>query len=226
MDWPRFGGAFSLCIAVFSPHAHVSGMATTFTKLGIMNAALRSQGEMPLATEDDGSLEWGLLDANWAPLLESILQDGAFNFAVTEEELPTRAGGGKFGYDDAYTTPTEALLVRSAFTEDTSGYRTNLDFTVGPTQTHVNEATGIWVQYVEAVEPSAFSPLLALGLQQKLEAVILRGLKEEYVAAREMEAMAESNLQRARSNSSAAKSPVPMFKRGGGRIGRSRFLNG
>jgi hypothetical protein len=200
-------------------------MATTFTKLGLFNAALLSQGKVEIA-EDDDSLEWRTLNANWATLIEAELQDSAINYSLIEEELPTRAADGSFGYDDAYTAPTEALHIRHVWKLDSNGDRVDLDWFNGKTYLHVNDAAvGIWVEYVEASDPGQFGPLFAQGIQMKLEAIILRAMKEEYRSASEMEARAEEKLQRARTNASNEKSPKPLFK-SRGRFSSARFTRG
>lgn len=199
-------------------------MATTFSRINLINSALLAQGQTEIS-DGDNSLEWRTLSTNWPMIVEAELQDGAYNFTLIEDELPTRAGDGIFGYTDAYTTPADALHVRNVWTEDSMGTRTDIDWYQGKTNINVDAATGIFVEYVEASDPDQFSALFATGIQMKLEALILRSMKEEYGNARDLEAMAEEKLQRARTNSSNSKAPRPLF-RSGGRFVDARFRRG
>lgn len=188
---------------------------TTFTRLGIINAALMAQGQTELAAEDDGSLEWRTLALQWAPLVEGEMEDAAMRHNIVEEEIATRAGAGKFGYTSAYTTPSSALHVRRVFTWDGVEGSTRIyfdDWYQDGTQIHVSSDNGVWAEYVEVIEPDTFGPNFARGIQKKLEAVICRALKEEHGLADRMETEAEFFLQRARTAAAGSKGPRPMFR--------------
>jgi hypothetical protein len=200
-------------------------MATNFTRLTIINAALLSQGQTELQAEDDGSLEWRTLAANWANLVESELEDAAMAHSFVEEELPARAGDGSFGFSDRYLTPSAALHVRDVWTEDASGERTRIDWYQGRDAIHVNSANGIWCEYVDCSETTDFPPLFVRGVQQSLEAIILRALKEEYGNADKMDARAQSHFQRARTSSSNQKSKRRFYSNES-RFVRARFRRG
>jgi hypothetical protein len=201
-------------------------MGTTFSRLQIINAALLSQGQTELAAEDDGSLEWRTLAANWVQVVESELQDGEYAHSIVEIELPSRLAAGKFGYADQYRVPSTVLHVRGAFTEDASGNQIQIaDWYQGWETINVNSASGIWIDAVEDLQEDQFSPLFVMGIQLKMEAIILRAIKEEVSQAREMEQMAEEKLQRARTSSSKSKSPRPFFNPSS-RFTRARFSRG
>lgn len=188
-------------------------MATTFSKLGLINAALLSQGQTELDAENDGSLEWRTLDANWARIVEAEMEDAAMRHNIVEEEVATRDGAGKFGYDDQYLTPSSALHIRRVFKEDTDGNVTYLDdWYQDKTHINVNEENGIWVEYVEVIDPDEFGPLFASGIQKKLEAVLCRAVKEEHNLADRLEQEAEYLLQRARTSASKSKGPPRLFR--------------
>ena len=97
-------------------------MATQFSMLQIMNAALIAQGRDEIVSENDGSNEWRLLSRNWPLIVEAELEDGAYNFTREQRELLTRSAG-KYGYEDAYVVPLTALHVRRLWTQDEAGVR-------------------------------------------------------------------------------------------------------
>jgi hypothetical protein len=188
---------------------------TTFTRLGIINAALLAQGQTELGVENDGSLEWRTLAAQWPQLVEGEMEDAAMRHNIVEEEVATRAGAGKFGYSSRYLTPFDALHVRRVFVWD--GAETSIrtyhdDWYQDANEIHVNADSGIWVEYVEVVDPDLFGPNFARGIQKKLEAVIARAIKEEHGLADRMDQEAEYFLQRARSASAGSKGPKPLFR--------------
>lgn len=188
---------------------------TVFTRLGIINAALLNQGQTELDAENDGSLEWRTLAAQWPQLVEGEMEDAAMRHNIVEEEIATRAGAGKFGFTSAYTTPSAALHIRRVFTWDGEEGTDRIyhdEWYQDGSQIHVSADSGIWAEYVEVVDPDAFGPNFARGIQKKLEAVIARSMKEEHGLADRMEQEAEYFLQRARTASANSKGPKPLFR--------------
>lgn len=180
----------------------------------IINAALLAQGQEALVSENDGSIEWITLSKNWPSIVEAELEDGQFHFTRREAALETRIAG-KFGFDDGYLVPADALHVRRAFTEDTTGTRTLLHFVQDDSYIYVDEADGINVEYLVVPDASIWTASFARGIQLRMEAVILRALKEEYGEAEAVDARAEYHLSRARTSSSNARSQTSFFKEGG-----------
>lgn len=189
-------------------------MATEFSKVEIINAALLAQGQEMLSSENDGSIQWITLSKNWPSIVEAELEDGQYHFTREEVALETRVDG-KFGFDDAYLVPADALHVRRVFTEDTSGRRTLLDFVQDDAYVHVDEPDGVSVEYLVCPDISAWSPLFVRGIQLRMEAVILRAFKEEFQEAAALDSAAEYTLARARTSSSNARSQTEFFKQGG-----------
>lgn len=201
---------------------------TTFTRLNIINAALLNQGQTELAAENDGSLEWRTLAAQWAMIVEGEMEDAAMAHQIVEEEIATRDGSGSFGYTSAYATPVDALHVRRVFEWDgvEGSVRTyHDDWYQDAFSIHVNADTGIWAEFVEVVEPTDFGPNFARGIQKKLEAVIARAIKEEHPLADRLEQEAEYFLQRARTSASAGKGVKPLF-RPSSKFTEARFQRG
>lgn len=191
--------------------------------LGIMNAALITQGFDDIVSENDGSDEWRLLSRNWPIIVESELEDGLYFFTRTQVQLLSRMDG-RFGYDDAYAVPQAALHVRSLWTVDSLGYRNmSLDWVQDNSAVYVAAPDGVFIEYVTVPDVSLWSANFTKGVQMKLEAVLLRS-REEQSAAQAMEAQAEQCFQRARTNSSKARKAQAPYTPG--RLALARFRRG
>lgn len=188
------------------------------TMLEIVNAALQSQGLDPVA-ENDGTPEYAVLSRNWPLILEAELEDGAYHFTRSERELLTRQEG-KFGYSDAYLLPAAALFVRKVWVT-VDGERYAAEWTQDGRRVHLNSETGCTAEIVQVDDLDDLSGNFARAMQMKLEAVILRALKEEASEARDMEERAEIHFQRARTNSSKRRSEKRPYTVG--RLARARF---
>lgn len=181
-------------------------MATIFSMLDIMNAALITQGFADAVAEIDGTDEWRLLSRNWSSIVEGELEDGLYSFTKDQAELLTRSDG-RFGYDDAYLVPPAAIHVRRLWTEDETGQRDmTVDWVQDGSKVYVNAAAGVFIEYVTVADPSLWSANFARGVQMKLEACLLRS-REAYREAAAMDADAMQYFDRARKNSSRSRSP-------------------
>lgn len=197
-------------------------MATEFSMLQIMNAALISEGLDEIVSENDGSDEWRLLARNWPMIVEAELEDGAYHFTKTTTFLQSRQDGG-YGYDDAYLVPLEALHVRRLWIEPDTGGRYFPDWVQDGTKVYVTEPDGVWIEYVSASAEHLWTANFARGVQLKLQAVILN-FREERSAAVAMEQQAEMAFQRARTSSSKSRSPTEPYKPS--RFAIARFRRG
>lgn len=191
-------------------------MATQFSMLGIFNAALIAQGCEEILSENEASNEWRLLARNWPTIVEAELEDGAYHFTRSWERLHTRQEG-KFGYQDSYILPPTALHVRHVRTDSNH----HPDWTQDGTSVHIDSPDGCEVEIVTSPEPNLWGANFTRGVQAKLEAVILRAIKEEFQEALAMEEMAENHFQRARTASSKSRSAKEPYR--GGRFGMARF---
>lgn len=190
--------------------------------LSIMNAALLAQGFQEVASENDGTEEFLALSRNWPAIVESELEDSRLYFTKEEARLQTRAEG-KFGYDDAFMVPAAALHVRNCWVVAADGTRYSPEWVQDGTYVHLNNAAGCTIEYVASAPENLWSANFVRGVQMKLEAVLLR-ISGEPGDAREMEQQAEVHFQRARTNSSKAKSPRQMIR--SSRIANARFGRG
>lgn len=191
-------------------------MSTQFSMLQIFNAALLAQGQEDILVENESSNEWRLLSRNWPAIIEAELEDGAYHFTKEQAHLQSRVDG-KFGYRDGYMLPAAAIHVRRVWIE---GDQTP-DWTQDGAHVFVNSADGCWIEFVSVAGVDVWSANFVRGVQAKLEAVILRAIKEEHQEALAMEEQAEVYFQRARTLSSKSRSAKEPFR--GGRFGRARF---
>lgn len=211
-----------MCICQSGVGLQSAAMSTEFAMLEIMNAALISQGCDELLAHNDGSNEGRLLSLNWAPIVEAELEMSNLHFTKKQVELLGRRDG-MFGYDDAYVIPKVALHVRKVWIEDETGVRSFPDWVQDGECVHVDSPASIFIEYLESADPSIWSANFTVGIQLKLEAVLLR-FKEEYNNADNMDAKADAKFQNARTLSSKARSAKEPFKRG--RLARARFSRG
>ncbi len=198
-------------------------MATQFSMIGIMNAALLAQGQQEITTENDGSLEFRTMFRNWPSIVEAELEDGKYFFTKQQSQLVTRSDG-KFGFSDAYLVPSEAIHVRNLWLVDVTGERYQTDWIQDGSYVHLNNADGCWVEWVNVPDIDIWTATFVLGIKMKMEALILRSVKEEYAEASDMDSDADMVLQRARTNSSKARSTRPAYQKGP--ISRARSRNG
>jgi len=196
-------------------------MATQFSMLDVMNAALISEGFDEIVVENDGSNEWRLLARNWPLIVEAELEDGNY-FFTREQTFIALAQIGKFGFDQAYIIPQASLHVRRLWTED-QGERNFPDWGQDGQRVYVNEASGVWVETLEAKTADIWTANFSRGVQMRMQAVLLR-FKEEPSAARMMDQQAEICFQRARTHSSKARSATEPYKVS--RFAKARFGRG
>ena len=186
--------------------------------LTIFNSALVAQGLQEITLEDDGLAEFRVLSRNWPVIVEAELEDGQYYFARREVEVSS-AVSGKFGFSHAFLVPAGAIHVRRVW--DASDARADIDYVQDGTYVHANHAGPVTLEYVEVAAESLWSANFARGVQFRLEAVILRALKEEPAEAAAMEEQAETYFQRARTNSTRARSAKSPYRVG--RIAAARF---
>ncbi|MFV1728384.1 hypothetical protein VWY34_14165 [Phaeobacter sp. JH20_02] len=207
--WPLL----QLCIWWPTGDAEYPPMSHQYSMLEIMNAALLAQGQEEIVVENDGSLEFQTLARNWPGIVESELEDGNYYFTRKQATLITRKDG-LFGYDDGFLIPSDALHVRRLWLQDPTCGRVEVPWVQDGAYVYLNSPDGCVIEYVDAPGQDLWSANFSRGVQKKLEAVISRAIKEEYGDAAVLEQEAETYFQRARTNSSKARSAQPPYKKG------------
>ena len=188
-------------------------MATQFSMIGIFNAALLAQGQLEIVAENDGSMEYRTMARNWPAIVEAELEDGAYYFSKTQAELVTRSNG-KFGFEDGYLVPSGALHVRNVWILSETSSKIEVDWVQDSTNVYLNNASGCWVEFAVCPEPDLWSANFVRGMQKRMEAVISRSIKEEFGEASQLDQEAEMHFQRARTNSSKARSAKSFYNKG------------
>lgn len=194
--------------------------------LQLFNQALLSQGEDQILSLNDGSLEYRMLASNWANLIDAELEIGEYRFAREQVFLQNRVDG-LFGYRDGYQIPASALHVRTVWFEIDGGHRPKRvfpDWVQDADAVFVDHPDGVFIEFTATPETNVWSANFSKGIQYRLEAIILRALKEEFSEAQSMDQMAEEYFQRARTTSTKSQSPKEPFKRGP--IASARFRRG
>ncbi len=213
---------FSRALPLKAQDRKFRGMSS-FSMIQIMNAALSVQGYDEIVADNDGSDEWTLLSSQWPFIVEAELETGNYHFTRQQAFLQTRQDG-LFGYDDAYIIPGDALHVRRLWTETDTGIRnTDVPWGQDGSRVHVNSPDGVFIEYLISGEPHLWGANFSAGVKMSLEAALLRN-KEDFAAAREMDAAALAKFQLARTTSSRGRSATEPYKRG--RIAQARFASG
>jgi hypothetical protein len=198
-------------------------MATEFSMLSIMNAALVSRGWDEIVSVDDGTPEFRAMARNWPLIVEAELEDGLYSFTRKQADLQTRMDG-QFGFTDAYLVPMKALHVRHLWVAGSDGSKLSVDWSQDGTHVYVNNSTGCMIEYLEAAEAHQWGANFSRGVQYMMEAVLIRAFEGEDAEARSKEAMAAEAFQRARTISSKSRSPSKVFTRTS--IASARFSRG
>lgn len=188
-------------------------MATEFSMLQVMNAALLAQGQEEVLAAGDGTVEWRLLFRNWPLIVESELEDGNYHFTKQQAHLLTRTDG-KFGFDDGYLVPDASLYVRNLWIEDAAGNRIRCDWIQDSQYVYLNHPDGVWIEHLIAADAALWTASFARGVQLMMEALIAKAIKEEPREAQDLEMQAEMQFQRARASSSRQRSATEPFRPG------------
>ena len=188
-------------------------MSTQFSMIGIMNAALLSQGQLEIVSENDGSMEWRTMFRNWPLVVEAELEDGNYYFTKREANLVTRSDG-KYGFDDGYLVPSSALHVRQCWIVGSAGSHVSVDWVQDGSYVYLDKPDGCWIEYIEVGATDLWSANFSRGVQKRMEAIISRAVREEYGEAAGLDQEAEMYFQRARTNSTKAQSAKPFYNKG------------
>lgn len=181
--------------------------------LGIFNAALLAQGQLEIVAENDGSMEYRTMARNWPAIVEAELEDGAYFFAKIQAQLVTRSPG-LFDFEDGYLVPDAALHVRNVWVQSDTGQKREVDWVQDSARVYLDSPDGCWIEYATCSEPNLWSANFVRGVQKRMEAIISRSIKEEFGEAAQLDQEAEMYFQRARTNSSKARSAKPFYNKG------------
>lgn len=171
-------------------------MATVFSKIEIMNAALREVGSDVFVSDNDGSLEFDTLNAAWPFIVEAELEEGGYRFSNAEVTLSSRIAG-KFGFEDGYAIPADVLHIRGLFIESNGG-RVVPEWVSDDGYVYVNEPASVIISYVLAADPSVFGANFAAGIKHSLQASLCRTFLLDEGRAQVFEKKAMNSFGKAR----------------------------
>ena len=193
-------------------------MPSSFTTLSIMNTALTQCGYDEILSMEDGTAEFTLMQRAWPGIVEAELEQGRYSFSRAEVQLLSRVPG-KFGFEDGYLVPNEALHVRRVWTDEETD-PTQVAWVQDQSAVYVNAPSGIMAEIIVAPETSVFTAQFCQGVMHSLRAALLRAVAE-YPAAREAESMAEIKFDSARTIASKSRQSTQAFRLG--TIAEARF---
>lgn len=194
----------------------------TRSKDTLFNAALLRCGREDTTTGGSGPL-WRAMEANYDEIVRSAFEegDGTLPFGKTRETLTSRSAGS-YGYDDAYTLPSETLHVIEVFVDEYAAADIRLPWEVAGDKVHLNAGSRtVEVEVVVAGQEASWSSNFALGVQRRLEAVIQTFL-EEPEEAELREGQADRYFMKAGIKGAKNRSGNRAWKQGGGRLIRAR----
>ena len=197
-------------------------MANQFSMLSISNAALLEQGCQEVS-ENDGSDEYRVLAAPWPFIIQSELEDGNYFFTREQAQSVTRTDG-KYGFDDGFLIPSDAVFVRNVWIVGEDDARYEVDWTQDSQYVYLDKDDGCWMEYIVGPGVDLWAANFSTGVKKRLEAVISRSLKEEFTEAAGLDQAAEVHFQRARTHSSKSRQERPMYRKGP--IARARMRRG
>jgi hypothetical protein len=166
------------------------------TNIDIVNAALTRQGLQPITSFTQAGDEAKVANANYEMLVEKELASYRWRWATTtkhlnrlDAELPDGSS-----WTDVYQIPSDILLVRGVSSYGlVSDFEQQSDKLLGAIGED-NDAvlSGVW-----RAPEAEWQKLFREGMIQRLEALFLRAIKEEYQAAKDRDKDADAIFRRA-----------------------------
>lgn len=194
----------------------------TRSKDTIFNAALLKCGREDTTTGGSGPL-WRTMDANYDEIVRSAFEDaaGALPFGKARVALTSRTASD-YGYDDAFTLPSDCLHVIEVYVADYAAGDIRLSWEVAEDKVHLDsDNRAVEIEYVKSGLEAKWSSNFALGVQRRLEAVI-QSFLEEPEEAQLRDQQADMYFMRAGVKGSKNRSKERAWKSGGGRLIRAR----
>lgn len=191
------------------------------SKTTLFNAALLRCGQKNISA-GDGSFIWQALDANYDEIVRECFERGDFPFGKTRVELTGRSAG-RWGYDDAYVIPEDALHIVEVYIGEraASDIRAQWEFDGGTREVLLNAGgEKVEIEYRKTGQEHTWSATFSLAVQRRLEAVVKDVIEEagESIAKGQE---ADLMLLRASVKGSRGRLPERVFDKHGGRLVRA-----
>jgi hypothetical protein len=197
------------------------------SKVTIFNAALLRSGYAE-SVEAEGSAMWRAMDASYDEIVRSAFEEGggSYPFGKRRVELTSRAAGD-FGFDDSYTMGNDVIHVIEVFLDLLpassllAAWETKTEDGASSLQINASSRT-VEIEYVASGMENSWTAGFTLGIQRRLEAVI-KDVDQETEEANSKERDADFAFLRTQVKSSKNRSKSRLFRRGLGRLSRSRW---
>jgi hypothetical protein len=138
----------------------------------ICNLALIRLGSLPILSIDDTDKRAVAVRGVWGQVVDIVLRDHPWNFAVRRAKLARLSAAPLFGYAYAYQLPAEQLRVLGLLNVDTGLMDPTLGFEIEG-QTLVTDQASASIKYVERVTATGrFDPRFCSALASRLAAEV------------------------------------------------------
>ncbi len=187
----------------------------------LFNAALLRTGYR----QEDRTNLWEAMEANYDEIVRAAFEDASVSlpFGRARQVLTSRSDGD-FGFDDAFTMPNTVIHVSEVFLNEIKASDLQepweIDASVPALMINASNRT-VEIEFIRTGLEHTWSANFALGVQRSLESVI-KNVVEEVEEGALSSQEADMYFMKAGVNGSKNRSNGRLFKRGGGRIARSR----
>jgi hypothetical protein len=184
------------------------------SKITLFNAALLRTGNDP-AVEGEGSFIWQALEANYDEIVRAAFEEQEFTFGKARIELTSRSEGD-FGFDDAFTMPTDVIHVVDVYLNDISAAKLTESWEIDASKNCLlidARKRTVEIEYIKVGLEHTWSGKFARAIQRSLEAVV-KDVLEEMQESQALENEASYHLTKAGVKSSKNRSGEK-FRRGG-----------
>ena len=191
------------------------------SKTTIFNAALLRTGNSAV-TEGDGSPVWQALDANYDEIVRAAFEKGEYPFGKSRTTLTSRSAG-TFGYDDAYSMPSDVIHVSRVFlnTYDTDDTGARWDVNAETNELLVDAGSQtVEIEYFKVGQEHTWSAAFTDGVMSKLRAVI-KDVQEESSEAAQLDSDGDYLFLQAGVKAGKNRSQRRVWKKHGGRLVRA-----
>lgn len=143
------------------------------SKVGICNLALIRLGSQPITAITDDTKRAIALNANYDIVLDIVLADNPWNFAISRTTLARLADAPAFGYSYQYQLPSDCLKVLGIVDETVSGNPDpTIEYKIEGGKLLTEEST-VHLKYISRVtDPNLFSPKFLSAFAMRLAAEI------------------------------------------------------
>ena len=168
------------------------------TDVTIINGALRKIGVQPIDDRDDVSEQGRLADETYDILLDAVLVDAPWDFAITRAEITAHATAPEFEYDNAFDLPDgdpDALCLRPLEIINLTQYQ----WKVEGSQIITSHDSPLQLIYVAQITDEAlYPPMFIEALQARLAMEWAEPLMRQSIVQQTMAALYERKISDAK----------------------------